>query len=51
MANSNREPIISGTLENWMVREMDLRYITSIMVFIVIALFWNKMKLSMSHIP
>jgi len=35
MANSNGEPVISGTLENWMVREMDLR----------------QMKLSMSHIP
>jgi len=35
MANSNWEPVISRTLENWLVREMDLRHL----------------KLTMSHIP
>lgn len=24
MVDSNRQPVISGTLENWVVREMDL---------------------------
>jgi len=24
MANSNGQPVMSGTLENWVVREMDL---------------------------
>lgn len=53
MANSNGEPVISGTmkkLDGW--RDgLNTWDITSILVFIVIVLFWNKMKLSTSHIP